>query len=285
VGELWIGGTGVGRGYWGLARQTAARFVPDPFGRVPGGRVYRTGDRARWRADGQLEFLGRDDAQIKLRGYRIELGEIEAVLGQCPGVTQCIAMLRDDEPGLARLVAYIVGTGDLAPVRAHARRQLPEYMQPSDYVSLTHVPLTPNGKVDRRALPAPVAAIETYAAPRTATEEILAGLWTLLLKRDRVGLDDNFFALGGHSLLATQLVSRARRAFGVELPLQLVFAQPTLRALAYAIDAARAADPAPPDPALAGLHDQRIANLLAELESLSDEQAEALLQGQESPSS
>ncbi|HKI02159.1 MAG TPA: non-ribosomal peptide synthase/polyketide synthase, partial [Thermoanaerobaculia bacterium] len=232
LGELVLGGKGVARGYLGRPDLTAEKFVPNPFG-APGSRLYRTGDLAHWRPDGTLECLGRIDHQVKVRGFRIELGEIEAALGRHPDVAAAVVMVRGE-----RLVAYVVGriSGDL---RDWLRRSLPDYMIPTAWVALDELPLTPNGKVDRKALPAPAAEAGSEVAPRTPTEEVLAGIWAHVLHRETVGAEDSFFDLGGHSLLATQVVSRVREAFGVELPLRRMFESPTLAGLARAIEMAR----------------------------------------------
>ncbi|HEX6367825.1 MAG TPA: amino acid adenylation domain-containing protein [Longimicrobium sp.] len=244
-GELRIGGAQVARGYLGRPALTAERFVPDPFSPAPGGRLYRTGDRARWRPDGQLEFLGRMDAQVKVRGFRIEPGEIESALLRDPAVRQAVVAARDDAPGGTRLVAYVVGEAvDVDALRARLRAGLPEHMVPSAFVALDALPLTPSGKVDRRALPAPGRAADggAGAAPRTPAEELLAGIWAQVLGLDRVGVAESFFELGGHSLLATQVVSRVRLAFGAELPVRALFEAPTVRALAGRIEALRGED-------------------------------------------
>jgi amino acid adenylation domain-containing protein len=247
-GELYIGGTGVVRGYLRRPGLTAERFVPDPFG-APGSRLYRTGDRVRRRADGALAFGGRVDFQVKLRGFRIELGEVESALRAHPDVGAAVALVREDAPGDARLVAYVTARdGGAAPagaeLRAHLRRRLPEYMVPQAFVALDALPLTPNGKVDRRALPAPDARAEErpYTAPRTPEEAVLAEIWREVLRLERVGLEDDFFELGGHSLLATQVLSRVRRELEVELPLRTLFEASTVRALAARLHAGAAAD-------------------------------------------
>ncbi|MFP2934076.1 condensation domain-containing protein, partial [Pyxidicoccus sp. 3LG] len=251
-GELFISGDGVVRGYLGRADLTAERFVPDAFSGVSGSRMYRTGDLARWRADGTLDFLGRTDFQVKVRGFRIELGEVEAVLSRHPSVRQAVASVHRDTAGDGRLVAYVVpatGTAlDTSTLRDFLRGHLPEHMVPSLFMALDAFPLTPNGKVDRKALPAPeqTATSRQYVAPRTQTEQTLADLWAQLLGLPRVGATDSFFELGGHSLLATQLVSRIRAAFSVELPLRTLFEAPTLEALARRIDSTSREQSAPP---------------------------------------
>ncbi|HEX5725518.1 MAG TPA: amino acid adenylation domain-containing protein, partial [Longimicrobiaceae bacterium] len=236
-GELNVGGAQVTRGYLGRPGLTAERFVPDPFGRVPGGRLYRTGDRVRWSASGHLEFLGRTDFQVKVRGFRIELGEIEAALLEHDGVRESAVLVREDA-GEKRVVAYVVGDVEADALRVHVRQSLPEYMVPSAFVFLDALPLTPNGKLDRKALPAPelAPAEEKYVAPRTPVEEVLAGIWTEVLRLERVGANDNFFELGGHSLLATRVVSRVRELFGVELPLRALFEGPTVAELAGRVE-------------------------------------------------
>ncbi|WP_163867071.1 non-ribosomal peptide synthetase, partial [Myxococcus eversor] len=243
-GELFLGGAQLALGYLGRPQLTAERFVPNPFSAQPGARLYRTGDKARWLADGTLQYLGRVDFQVKLRGQRIELGEIEAALLQQPGVHDAVALVRHDVPGHQHLVAYLVPSTDgQAPetevLRSALLRLLPEYMVPSAFVSLQALPLTPNGKLDRKALPAPDSQHDhAFLPPSSPTELQLASLWLQLLRVERVGLNDSFFALGGHSLLATQLVSRIRSSFGAELPLRAVFEAPSLAALARRIDSA-----------------------------------------------
>ncbi|MEW5926454.1 MAG: amino acid adenylation domain-containing protein [Gemmatimonadota bacterium] len=243
-GELYVAGAGVARGYLGRPELTAEKFVPDPFSGEPGARMYRSGDRVRWRADGELEYVGRVDQQVKVRGFRIEPGEIEAVLLRHPGVRAAAVAAREDAGGHARLVGYVVPAAGSAPdaagLRVYLLERLPEYMVPGAWVLLDALPLTPNGKTDLGALPAPdaTASDDGYTAPRTPAEEILAGIWAGVLRAERVGVHDNFFALGGHSLLATRVVSRIRAAFGVEVPLRAVFEAPDLAALAERVDAA-----------------------------------------------
>ncbi|HSS24772.1 MAG TPA: amino acid adenylation domain-containing protein, partial [Mycobacterium sp.] len=243
AGEVYIGGVGLARGYGQRAALTAERFVPNPFG-GPGTRLYRTGDRGRWRADGALEFLGRLDHQVKIRGQRVELGEIESVLRAEAGVRDAVVLAREETPGDLRLVAYVVG--DELPsgsrLRARLRARLPESMIPAAFVALAAWPLTANGKLDRQALPAPSGertAAGAYVAPRTATEELLCGIWARVLRVAQVGVDDNFFELGGHSLLATKVMAQTRKIFGIELPLRRLFDVPTVTGLAEAVETAR----------------------------------------------
>ncbi|MCB1906877.1 MAG: amino acid adenylation domain-containing protein, partial [Rhodocyclaceae bacterium] len=225
AGELYLGGDGLARGYWKRPELTAERFVPDPFSGRAGARLYRTGDRVRYLADGNIEYLGRQDHQVKLRGYRIEPGEIEALLGELPAVREAVVVLREDTAGDARLVAYLVGREsiDVAALRAALGRTLPEYMIPSAFVVLAALPLTPNGKIDRRALPAPTVASPPRRGNDTAAlgniERHLVKLWELVLNRDSIDLRDNFFELGGNSLLAVQLMDRIERSFQQRLPL------------------------------------------------------------------
>ncbi|WP_437975236.1 non-ribosomal peptide synthase/polyketide synthase [Sorangium sp. So ce295] len=264
VGELYIGGAGLARGYLNRPDLSAERFVPDPFGVAAGGRLYRTGDLARYRAGGVIEYVGRGDHQVKIRGYRIELGEIEARLLEQEGVREAVVVAREDAPGQKRLLAYVVPSREgLAAadgeelaryreeLRAGLRKALPEYMVPSVYVVLERLPLTANGKVDRRALPAPDASQtqREYAAPRSAVEEKLAEIWREVLRVERPGIHDNFFELGGDSIVALQVVGKARSA-GIHLSPKDVFQHQTLESLAAA---ARDGDgpPTPPDAAAA----------------------------------
>ncbi|HVT17882.1 MAG TPA: amino acid adenylation domain-containing protein [Thermoanaerobaculia bacterium] len=254
AGDLYIGGACLALGYAGEPELTALRFVPDAWGEEPGGRLYRTGDRARHRADGTLEFLGRLDQQIKIRGFRIELGEIEAALGEHPAVGEAVVVVRAESGGGRRLVAYVVARPGAAPtaaaLRDHLRERLPDYMVPQDFVALARLPVTANGKLDRQALPAPQPPEPEagHAAARTPTEELLIGIWGEVLGHDRVGIDDSFFALGGDSLSATRLLARLRAAFGVELPLRRLFDRPTPAGVGEELDGLlrAAAGPLPP---------------------------------------
>lgn len=240
-GELMIGGAGVAHGYVGRPDLTADRFIPDPFSTEPGARIYRSGDIARWRRDGRLEILGRSDNQIKLRGFRIELGEIEGVLREQPSVRQAVVILREDRPGDKRLVAYVV-PHDAPPksndLRVSLAAVLPDYMVPSAFVIMKSLPISPNGKVDRRALPAPeIADVQETSStpPRTPEEQQLAEIWADVLGLPRVGIEDDFFALGGHSLLAAQMIARVSRAFAVDVPLRRLFEARTVASFAEVI--------------------------------------------------
>ncbi|QPK49500.1 non-ribosomal peptide synthetase [Streptomyces gardneri] len=244
VGELYVSGDGLAHGYRHRPDLTAERFTAHPYG-PPGARMYRTGDLVRWRADGELEFAGRADGQVKVRGFRIEPGEIEAVAARHPGVSHVVVVVREDRPGDRHVVAYVVGGADPAELRGHLARTLPTHMVPSAVVSLDALPLTPNGKLDRRALPAPdFAAGATHRAPRTPREEILCGLFAELLGLPDVGIDDDFFDRGGHSLLAARLAARVRAALGAEITLRDLFGAPTVATLAERLDTADRARPA-----------------------------------------
>jgi amino acid adenylation domain-containing protein len=247
AGELCIGGGLLARGYLGRPALTAERFVPDPFGQAPGGRLYRSGDRVRWNASGELEFLGRTDFQVKIRGFRIELGEIEARLREHPAVRQAVVLAREDAPGDRRLVAYYLADEPVAveTLKAHLGERLPEYMVPAAYVWMEAYPQTPNGKVDRKALPAPEGdafAARGYEAPAGRVEEAVAAIWAELLGAERVGRRDHFFDLGGHSLLAVRVVSRVRQALGVEAEVRDIFERPVLADFARGLETAAQAE-------------------------------------------
>src|SRR5262249_17896000 len=230
-------------GYWSRAELTAERFIPNPHGPQRGGRMYRTGDLGRYLRDGRIEYLGRSDHQVKLRGYRIELGEIESSLREHAGVREAIVIAREETSQERRLVGYVVeeeGKGvTVSELREHLKKKLPDYMVPASYVMLEELPMTPNGKIDRRALPAPETnrpeAAQDYIAPRTPIEEIVAVVWSDVLRLERIGLRDNFFDLGGHSLLAMLIISRAEEAFQIKLPLRTLFESPTVAAFAASI--------------------------------------------------
>jgi amino acid adenylation domain-containing protein len=247
AGELYLGGVQVGAGYWGRPDLTSDRFVRDPFADIANSdaRLYKTGDLARWLADGVVEYLGRLDFQVKLRGFRIELGEIEAALSAHPGVREVVVVAREDLPGGAALIAYYSARGDTKPtsaeLRALLRESLPEYMVPSAFVELETLPLSPSGKVDRKALPVPeeLAAVEAvYVAPRTPAEEQVAAIWRDVLHVEQVGVHDDFFDIGGHSLLAMRVAARMHSATGVRIPFRELFTSRTVESLAARVAAA-----------------------------------------------
>ncbi|MBZ5554816.1 MAG: amino acid adenylation domain-containing protein [Acidobacteriia bacterium] len=274
-GELHLGGDGLAQGYLNRPDLTAEKFIPHPFNPVSGARLYKTGDLCRFLEDGSIEFLGRIDTQVKIRGFRVELEEIESVLDQHPGVQECVVVMREDTPGDKRLVAYLVPRNQGKPVvselRALLKQKLPDYMVPGTFVILDSLPLNPNGKVDRRALPVPDASRpdleEKYAAPRHPVEEVLVGILGEVLGLERVGIHDNFFELGGHSLMATRAVGRIRDAFEFELPLRRLFEAPT---------AAELADVLLQDPSVRGKIEKR-AQVLLRLAGLSAEETQTML--------
>ncbi|HYE13093.1 MAG TPA: amino acid adenylation domain-containing protein [Pyrinomonadaceae bacterium] len=277
-GELYIGGAGLARGYLGRPDLTAEMFVPDPFSAEPGARLYRSGDMARWLPEGALEFSGRRDRQVKVRGFRIELGEIEAALGSHPCVGAAVVLAREDVAGDVRLVAYLVESGMVTrqELRGFLRERLPEHMIPSAFVTLEALPLRPDGKVDRRALPEPglseaetarALSAQSYVEPRTDVEHLVASIWAELLGLERVGAEDNFFELGGDSILATRLVSRLREAVGVGLSLRALFEAQTVEGMARAVEAELRG----------GAEGGKLARVLEETEMLSDEEVNDLL--------
>jgi acyl carrier protein len=243
IGELHVGGAGLAREYLNRPELTAEKYIPNPFSEEPGERLYRTGDLARYHPDGNIEFLGRIDHQVKIRGFRIEPGEIEVVLAQHPSVVETVVIAREDQLGDKQLVAYVVlnekPTVINNELRNFLRQKLPDYMMPSAFVALDLLPLTPSGKVDRKSLPAPDSerpgAEDSYVAPRTPIENVLAGIWCEVLGLKKVGIHDNFFELGGHSLLATQVISRLRKVFEIEIQLRTLFESPTVEELAVAL--------------------------------------------------
>lgn len=247
IGEVYIGGAGLARGYLNRPDLTDERFIPDRFSDSPEARLYKTGDLARYLLDGTIEYLGRIDHQVKIRGFRIELGEIEAVLSQHPHVRETVVIAREDAPGDKRLVAYVVlarhVASALSEVRQFLKQKLPHYMMPSAFVMLDALPLTPNRKVDRKALPIPDRVRpdieETYVAPRTAIEQQLADIWQQVLGLEMVGIHDNFLDLGGHSLLATQIITRIREVFRIEFPLDSLLEEPTVAKQAERIETLR----------------------------------------------
>jgi len=242
AGELYVGGDGLARNYLRRPALTAEKFVPHPYSSAPGARLYCTGDQVRWLPDGSLEFLGRMDQQVKIRGFRVELGEIEASLNRHEGVREAVVVARAGDSGTRSLVAYVVFEAEevsSAELRSYLQQRLPQYMVPSQFVSLTELPLTVNGKVDRRALPDPeierATVGEEFCAPRTPAEEMLAGVWAEVFRITQVGVHDSFFDLGGESILAIKLVSRINKDFDIELPVRALFEQPTIAELATCI--------------------------------------------------
>jgi acyl-CoA synthetase (AMP-forming)/AMP-acid ligase II/acyl carrier protein len=240
-GELYIGGVGLARGYLNQPDLTAERFIPSPFGQEE--VFFKTGDLGRYLPDGNIEYRGRIDHQVKVRGFRIELGEIESQIKGLEAVSNCVVVLREDRAADQRLTAYYVCKDAQAVSESEVRRQLqaklPEYMVPQHFVELSSIPLTPNGKVDRKALPKPQAdgaSAQGYVAPRTDAEQKIAAVWQEVLNRERVGVNDDFFELGGHSLLATQVMSRINKLFNIQLPLRRFFEATTIEALAEVID-------------------------------------------------
>jgi acyl carrier protein len=267
---------GLARGYLNRPELTAERFIPNPFSETPGGRLYRTLDLARRLPDGNVEFLGRVDHQIKIRGHRIELGEIENALTATPGVKEAAVVVDDQGAGDKRLIAVVVANPDTAPlqlseIKDHLRQSLPEYMVPAGFVQVESLPLTVNGKLDRRAL----ASIDqlvlvdenSFVAPRNEMEERLAEMWADVLRLQRVGVNDNFFECGGHSLLATQLVMRVRQAFEIELPLRSIFEAPTVAGMSLRVLQQQ----------LSGADQAGLAGILDRLETLSEAEVNRLL--------
>ncbi|HEX3584843.1 MAG TPA: non-ribosomal peptide synthetase, partial [Candidatus Angelobacter sp.] len=249
AGQLYVAGAGLARGYLNRPGLTAESFIPDPFSASAGGRLYRTGDLVKWSADGDLEFLGRADHQVKIRGFRIELGEIEAVLQQHAEVEHTVVLAREDGSGEKRLTAYVVARGRQAEsareLREYLKGKLPDHMSPAYYVFLDRLPLTENGKVDRKALPNPEQpAAAVYVAPRTAIQQLIAKVWQEALAVERVGLDDNFFDLGGHSLLVARVRFTLREKLGRDVALVEFFTYPTVRTLAQRLEEAVEKNPA-----------------------------------------
>ncbi|MTJ10024.1 MULTISPECIES: non-ribosomal peptide synthetase [unclassified Anabaena] len=277
IGELYIGGAGLARGYLNQPELTAQKFIPHPFSNKPGARLYKTGDQVRFRIDGNLEFLGRLDDQVKLRGFRIELGEIESLLSLHPTVQDAVVMVREDVAGDQRLIAYLVVKPDyslsISNLRSFLQERLPEYMIPTAFIPLEKLPLTSNGKVNKKILPAPEQlnseVKESFIAPRNSLEEQLANIWAEVLRIDKVGIYNNFFSLGGHSLLVTQLISRMRDDIGVELVIQDVFNYPTVADLAVIVTQKLAQD----------IDEDILARSLAELEELSNADIQLINQG------
>jgi amino acid adenylation domain-containing protein len=286
IGEIYIGGRGLSRGYLKRPELTAERFVPHPYGASGGERLYRTGDLGRYRRDGRIEYVGRRDHQVKIRGYRIELGEIEAVLTQHPAIRDSVVVASGD--GAARrLVAYLISDEKQKPTVSDLRRflseKLPDYMVPSVFALLDEMPITPNGKADRNALPEPeqlrIQPEDSYETPRNTVEETLVEMWAEALGIERVGIHDNFFDLGGHSLLVTQLNSRVKERFQIEIALRSMFESPTVATLAQLIEQCQAQPKNESVPKLkpAPRHNRR-SSLLAKLNNLSEHEAKKMLQ-------
>jgi acyl carrier protein len=280
-GEIHVGGAGVTPGYLNRPELTAARFIPNPFSPFSGDALYRSGDLACYLPNGDLEYLGRIDQQVKLRGFRIELSEIEAVLHQQAGVQACVVVAHQVAANDKRLIAYVVPKTDSVSspeLRQFLKTRLPDYMLPATFVFLEALPLTSNGTLDRRALPLPEGTNPSstlYQAPRTVIEKNLAEIWADVLRVDQVGIQDNFFELGGHSLIATQLIARVRRAFNMELSLRVLFETRTIEGMAQAIQEQERGIDQPPLGVHAASHQPE--RLLARLDQLSDEEVENLL--------
>jgi amino acid adenylation domain-containing protein len=284
AGELYVGGAGVGRGYLNRPELTAQRFIADPYAAEAGARLYRTGDLGRRLANGELEYLGRIDQQVKIRGFRIELGEVEATLYEQAGVKEAVIVAQEMGGGEKQLVAYIVGDEQAPPsvnaLRNGLKQKLPEYMVPGAFVMLERLPLTENGKVDRRALPAPYhhrdELEQEYVGPRSDDEQAIANIFAEILRLDHLGIHDNFFDLGGHSLLATQVLSRLLDQFNVEVSLRRLFETPTVAGLAQAIAELQHHSGQPRHP-IAKISQPVEDLLLANLDQLTDQQVDALL--------
>jgi aryl carrier-like protein len=271
VGEIYIGGAGVCGGYWERAELTAGRYLPDPFSASGGARLYRTGDTGRYQRDGQVEYVGRLDEQVKVRGYRVELGEIEAELREQGAVREVVVMLREDQAGGKRLVAYVVAEAktSVSELRQSLQEHLPEYMIPSAFVMLEELPLTVNGKVDRRALPAPDSSRpkleKVYVAPRNEREEKLAGIWSQVLGLEKVGVHDNFFELGGDSIIIIKIIGRMTQ-IGLEVSAKQIHDHPTIAELASAVSETVQTEEVFDSMPLVDLSDEKLNELLAEVE-------------------
>jgi acyl-CoA synthetase (AMP-forming)/AMP-acid ligase II/acyl carrier protein len=271
IGELYAGGEGLARGYLNRPELTAEKFIPNPFSKQPGERLYRTGDLCRYLPGGEIEFIGREDQQVKLRGYRIELGEIEKALAGHRRVKEAVVEARKDKSGEKRLVAYIVSDGagiERGELRSYLAERLPEYMSPSAYVEMDELPVTANGKIDRKRLPEPEADESRYVEPASEVERAVAEIWAEALGLERVGVEDDFFELGGHSLMAARVISRVRDRFRVDVPLRDVYQRPTVANMARLIEAI-----------YDGQQDEmnEMARMLDQLEGLAQEEVDALL--------
>ena len=289
-GELYVGGVGLARGYWNKADLTAEKFVPNPF-RPDGERLYRTGDFGRWLPDGSLEYLSRRDRQVKLRGFRIELDEIEAVLRKHPKVAQAAVLVcnkNSDTQLVAFVVAQSAATLDIEDVGNYLSAKVPEYMLPSRFVALDEMPLTPSGKIDLEALRLHDVSgsdwMAKYVAPRNEVEQIIADIWAETLHLERVGVEDNFFRVGGHSLLAAQVISRLRKTFNIEVPLSAFFEAPTISRFTQRLNhfKSAAADQRGRAPAISQMANQKLEQILTDMESLSEEEVRQMLQDEQS---
>jgi acyl carrier protein len=274
-GELYIAGKGLARGYLGRPKLTAERFIPDPFAPTPGSRLYKTGDLGTLLLNGNIDFLGRNDFQVKIRGMRIELGEIESILRRHDNIRDAVVILIGaPQPHDKRLVAYLVekaaGTTSPKQLKDYLKHKLPDYMVPGDFVFMDQLPLTPSGKVNRLALPPPDSSDseDLYEEPQGPVEKVIAGIWEEVLGRKRVGASDNFFEIGGHSLIATQVISRVKEVLGVEVSLRQLFEEPTVRGLAQAITA-------PPE---TRARVERVAEIMLALRELSEEETRDILE-------
>ena len=283
AGEIAVRTPYLAAGYLGETELTRERFIVNPFTGRTDDRLYKTGDLGRYLPDGSVEFIGRRDRQVKVRGFRIELEEIEAVLASHPTVREVVVETADDTAGNKYLAAYIVlahqEASSINELQTFARERLPEYSIPSIFVPLESIPLTPNGKVDRGALPTPLhtGLTAAYVAARNETEELVAGIWAEALGMERVGVEDNFFKIGGHSLLATQVLSRVRKVFQVEIPLRHLFEQPTVAYLALMITREQHKQDQKTSTVITRINPENEINLLTNLERLSDEEVTSLL--------
>jgi acyl-coenzyme A synthetase/AMP-(fatty) acid ligase len=286
AGEIYIGGEGLSRGYLNRADLTAQAFVPDPFSNQHGARLYRSGDLARFLPNGEMQYFGRIDHQVKIRGFRIELGEIESLLSHRDDISEVVVMVQEEAPDNKTLVDYFIAASGSGPtatdLRDYLKTRLPDYMVPSAFIKVDMIPLTTNGKVHRRALSSLYSkqpdSEQNYVAPRSELEETLVRIWRELLKVDRVGVHDNFFGLGGQSVLAAQLNTRLNKEFNVHLPLRKIFEEPTVANLAQALTEAQATSTQLSLPVLQKASVREAEDLSANLDDLSDEDVDSLLQ-------
>ena len=284
-GELYIGGVSLARGYVNRPDLTAEKFIANPFSNEPRARLYKTGDLARYLPDGNIEFLGRIDDQVKIRGFRIELGEIESVLAQHPAVKQSVVVTREDIPGDKRLVAYVhldrKQISGVKELRSFLHSKLPNYMMVSTFVLLDNLPLTLNGKVDRRALPAPNSSRteweETFVAPRTPTEQVISDIWSQVLGLKQIGVNDNFFEFGGHSLLASQIITQIQNLFQVDISVNTFFQNLTIASLSLTVTQKQGEKKTHGTHRIPRINQVNPEQILAQLDKLSDEEVDSLL--------